>query len=307
MNKLKLAIHCNENRAFIPDIINGMSKGFTVRVGDNKKIQETFELMKWSDVSFFEWCDKTAIGISTLPKVCKNIIRLHGYEAFTGMLDAVQWDYIDRLIVVSPVMLPVVKGRTGKVKPTVIFNGLNMKNWKYEKKEKGFNIIRIGYINEKKNLPFIIQIMHDIVKVDNRYMLHLVGESQNTLISRYVKHLTRLLKLEDNIIEHGFLKQEKLNALMGNMNYLLSGSIQESFGYSIAEGMACGLKPVVHWFEDAELIWPEKCLFKSQSEAVEMITNDEFNSVEYRKFIKDNYSLERQLGEIRQLIKEVAK
>jgi len=203
-------------------------------------------------------------------------------------------------------MLPVVKGRTGKLKPTVIFNGLNMKNWKYEKKEKGFNIIRIGYINEKKNLPHIMQVMAKLVQVDNRYMLHLVGESQNGLISRYVFHMTNIMGLKDNIVDHGFLTQEKINNLMPDMNYLLSGSIQESFGYSIAEGMACGLKPVVHWFEDADLIWPEKFLYKTVDEAVEQITNDEYNSVEYRKFIKDNYTIERQLGEIRQLIQEVA-
>ena len=59
--------------------------------------------------------------------------------------------------------------------------------------------------------------------------------------------------------------------------------------------MTIGVKPIIHNFIFADEIWDKKYLFNRIDEAVDMIISDEYNSKQYRKFIEDNYSLNKQL------------
>jgi len=108
------------------------------------------------------------------------------------------------------------------------------------------------------------------------------------------------LNLQDNVHLYGWV--DDIPHWLENKNYLLSTSIHESFGYGIAEAMAAGIKPVIHNFPGAKEIFKSEYLFNNLDELVEMITSDNYESEEYRKFIKDKYSLESQLEQIDQLI-----
>jgi hypothetical protein len=78
--------------------------------------------------------------------------------------------------------------------------------------------------------------------------------------------------------------------------------VHESFGYSIADAMAMGIKPVVHNFPFATRIWPEQILFNTIDEAVGMITSNVYNSKAYRNFVETHYSLFDQVTQVRKIL-----
>ena len=87
-------------------------------------------------------------------------------------------------------------------------------------------------------------------------------------------------------------------------NYILSTSVLEGNPLGVMEGMARGLKPLIHNFVGAKLQFG-KYIWNTIDEAVNMIKSNEYSSNEYRKYIVDNYSKEQQLCKIRQLLTKV--
>jgi SAM-dependent methyltransferase len=90
------------------------------------------------------------------------------------------------------------------------------------------------------------------------------------------------------------------------VNYLLTTSIFESFGYGIAEAMAMGYRPLINYFPGADVLWPAECLFSSVDDLVRLISDDgAYKTLEYRRFVEERYALPQQLTKIEELINSV--
>ena len=66
--------------------------------------------------------------------------------------------------------------------------------------------------------------------------------------------------------------------------------------------MACGLKPLIHNFVGAKELYPEKYCFNSIREFGAMVLSADYRSAEYRNYILDNYSRDKQWQEIESLL-----
>lgn len=67
------------------------------------------------------------------------------------------------------------------------------------------------------------------------------------------------------------------------------------------EAMARGIKPIIHNYHGAKEQWPEELVYNFFFEIEEMI-NGEYDSIKYRSFIEDRYSLEKQTDNILKLL-----
>ena len=56
---------------------------------------------------------------------------------------------------------------------------------------------------------------------------------------------------------------EDLNAWLADKSHILSFSLEESFHYAIGNGMAAGLKPVIHAWNESREIWPNEYIFET--------------------------------------------
>jgi glycosyltransferase involved in cell wall biosynthesis len=92
--------------------------------------------------------------------------------------------------------------------------------------------------------------------------------------------------------------QEDINSWLEDKHYIVSSSIGESQGMGLMEGMACGLKPIIHNFPGADQIFPSEFLFNISEEFCRQICSESYEPQRYRKFIEENYSLRKQLSEI---------
>jgi len=306
--KLKLVFFVKQGLdSFLGDIIEGLCEEYETKKIITTEYRQIEEGMQWADICWFEWCDELiAYGSKLeLAKEKSIICRLHRYEALTDNPKNVEWENVDKLIIVTDhlkkFLVSLIPDIEKKVDIVTIVNGVNLNKYKLEERKPGFNIAYVGYIHSRKNPVLLLQIMNELVKKDKRYKLYIAGQFQEPLIQLYWNDQVNKMGLEKNIIFEGW--QEDINIWLKDKNYILSTSIHESFGYGIAEAMARGIKSIIHNFLFADEIWDKKFMFNAIDEAVNMIRSEEYNSGEYREFIQDNYSLEKQITSIKNIIK----
>lgn len=307
MSKQRLQIICAKGLDnFIDDIIINLSNDYQVKKFIITNQNDIFKAIDWADIVWFEWANEVAIIGSNYYSLSKKpaIIRLHSYEALVYFPTQINWKNIDNLIFVAPHILDIVKSYIPNIEDLVntniIYNGVNLSKYTYKKRNKGFNIAWVANINYKKNPALIIQIMDKLVKINPRYKLHIAGAFQDLRYKVYFDYIIKKMSLQDNIIFYGWV--DDINKWWEDKNYLLSTSIHESFGYNIAEAMAKGIKPIIHNFMGSEELFIKNTIYNNIDEAVNLITEDTYESEKYRKFIEDNYFLENQISKIKKLL-----
>lgn len=310
--KNRMVFFCKQGLdSFLDDIIEGLSSEYRTK----KIIVTNFEQidigMKWSDFCWFEWCDELVIYASSLPLAMKKkiICRIHGYEVYTDNVLKVNWDMVDQLIIVTPHIKRVFREKVNDSiivdKVTLIYCGVDEKKYPFHMKTRGYNIGYLGFINFKKNIPLTLKIFHELYKKDNRYTLNLAGTFQDERTMRYVEYFIKENGLEGKIIYEGWKDfQEKLN-WFEKIDYMLIASIDEGLCYAAAESMLSGIKPILHNCEGIKDHYDNKFIYNSVNEAIEMITSSNYNSYEYRSYIKEKYSLEKEIKRLKDTINSI--
>jgi glycosyltransferase involved in cell wall biosynthesis len=296
----KVAFFCGlkGDTKFLNDIYAFTERRFNTRFFEGEDVNQMYELMKWSDISWFEWCTNMAIEASRLPKVCRNIIRLHRFEAYGQWPSHVRWENIDTLIIVGNSFVeeallkqvPYIKNQTQLI---TIPNGVNLDRFEFIDKPRGKNIASVGYLNMRKNPMFLLQCMQKLHYIDPEYKLFFAGNFQDSMLEQYIRHAVQALKLADVVYFDDW--QEDVNGWLRDKHYIVSCSIGESQGMGLMEAMACGLKPVIHNFPGADQIFPCEFLFNIAEEFCEQICSASYEPQRYRRFVEDSYSLKSQL------------
>ena len=236
------------------------------------------------DVVFVDFCDKNALTLTfragELSKVPKIVIRLHGYEAFTPYLNWIKWDYVSDLIVVSPLYEKIVRRRIGsKVNVRLVFNGIDLDRFKLQTDEEmdDNTISYVSYLNRKKGMALLRTVMASMP--DRRF--YVGGPIQEEMVGMYFEELSL-----ENVKYCGLVKAEEF---LRGKRFILSTSISESFGMSIAEGMAMGLTPMVHAWPAADTLWPKDCVWATFDELKEIKPKD---PVWCREWVEKRYSMD---------------
>jgi len=298
----KVAIFCGaDGRNFLDDIVEYLQERFEVRFFEGRNQQQMYELMRWSDISWFEWCTDLAAAGSQLPKVCKNIVRLHRYEAYLHWPAQVNWANIDLLIMagnsfVKEALLKQVPDIESKTTIETIPNGVNLDRFRFVNRPRGKNIVFLANLRMVKNPAFILQCMQKLHYIDAAYQLFIAGRFQDYALLQYITHMINTLGLNEFVHLDGW--QKDINSYLADKHYVASTSIIESQGMGVLEGMACGLKPVVHNFPGAEEIFGEGYLFNISEDFCRQVLSEDYEPIKYRRFVEERYSHKRQLAGI---------
>jgi len=308
----KLAFFCGaDGPTFLTDILEFAGQHFQVRFFNGKTYGDMYKLMKWSDISWFEWCTDLAMNASKMPKVCTNIIRLHRYEAYLDYPNEVNWDNIDVLITVGnrcvneflAGKVPDIASRTRIVE---IPNGVDLAKFGFIERSRGPNIAFVGDLRLVKNPMFALQCMHRLHSIDSAYKLFFAGRIPpvDAFVEQYLGHTVDVLGLREVVFFDG--RQADINSWLADKHYIISTSVIESQGMGILEGMACGLKPVVHNFPGAERIFAPEFVFNTAEDFCRQILSAEYEPKRYREFVKARYSLAEQLRGVSRLLMDLA-
>ncbi len=298
----KLAFFCGgDGMGFLDEIVEFARQRFEVRLFDGRTEEDLCDLMKWSDISWFEWCTNLAAIGSRQPKVCKNIIRLHRYEAYEQWPRQVNWGNIDLLVTVGnsfvrEALLDRVPHLESTTSMVSIPNGVNLEKFPFTSRPKGKNIAFVANLRTIKNPPFVLQCMQKLHYIDREYRLFFGGTFQDAALEQYLRHMVAALDLRDVVFFDGW--QPDVRSWLVDKHYIVSTSIIESQGMGVLEAMACGLKPVIHNFPGARETFPSEFLFNIAEEFCAAICSSVYEPQKYRKFVEGRYALQNQLARI---------
>ncbi len=301
IQKKKLGILI-EVDSFIGDIARHLSETYEIMAVCPRNMQDIEKVVQWADVVWFEFCNELFLqalnqNIRSMGK--RVIVRWHRFEIVESSFpQRLRFDYIDDLILVSHDMLRVLKHRVPKLETKtrthVLWNGLNLDKFKPIATLDRKQIAWVAKPFLRKNQPMFLQIMHELVKVDPSYTLHVAGAQEEFVAMPYLQRTTERLALTNNVRFYGW--QQNMPAFLADKGVILSTSIHESFGYNIAEAMAVGALPVVHDYPGAEEFWPDEIRFSSIAEAVQLILNGKTH--QWIDYVAENFPLSRQLREL---------
>lgn len=141
---------------------------------------------------------------------------------------------------------------------------------------------------------------HKLYTSDNRYKLFIAGEFQEPRYALYFRQMINELGLQHNIIFDGWVKD--INQWLEDKHYIVSTSLLESQNLSVMEAMAKGIKPLVHNFVGARNIYDSKFIWNTIDDGMEMVVNEQYDSKQYRDFIKSRYTFDQQMSAIAALL-----
>lgn len=209
----------------------------------------------------------------------------------------------DGLIFVSKsVQEHVMNHHTSSEKQTVIYNGIDFPNIKFENKNltENLNLGLVGILDIAKRQDLAIIYFNELLRLYPNIKLHIWGDKE----SSYKKKILRLiknLKIEKYIIFHGFEKDS--NKIYSSMDILLMFSYAEGFGRVTIEAMSYGV-PVIG-FNNAgtsEIIQDKKdgYLFRTKEEFISCFTDlistqDHYNRIRQNAFISSRKNFNKEL------------
>jgi len=295
-------------QTFLTDIIGDLKKNNQVQVYDGNNDRDMLSTMQWADIAWFEWCDQNLIEATRLPKVCPIVCRLHSYEAFTEMPAQVDWSKVDMVVFVSEAVRELFLGQVKTPPPMkIIHNGVDLSRFTIPTDKKyGKRIASIGYINSKKNPGLLLYCFSKIHQYDPEYTFHIAGKHQDPGIHLYFEHYLERCPLP--ISFDGWV--EDIPVWMADKDYVMSTSLFESFHYSIAEGMASGLMPLIHDWYGADRIYPKEYLFTDPDRCLDLLKRFEASEIPAiaqanRQFIAKRYDVDDKVRQISGVLKGI--
>lgn len=259
------------------------------------------ELMRWSDISWFDGGGEMAVEASRWGDCCKTIVSLRRSDVRSRWAKEVQWENVDILVqigssAVEESLLEQVPDIHNKTRLVVIPHGVNLSRYVFRRRGRGKHLACMGFLTMETNPAFLLQCMQKLHYVDPEYRLFFSGAFESPVLEQYTRHMVQTLELADVVSFEPC--PHDLNAWLSDKHFIVAGGISESQVEALLMGMACGLKPVIHNFPGAEKLFPRGCLFNIAEHFCEQVLSGEYEPEEYRRFIEEHYAAQELLKKV---------
>lgn len=256
-----------------------------------------------ADVIFIDWADQSIARMSDPEDqfyteyqckypIEKNIIlRAHDIDIWCAGLDHIRPNFVKHLVFVSDHTFEQAKKQNDILqgaKVHIIPHGIDTEKYTLRKQQRGSK--KIGWVGryDHNKLPELALMV--LAELPRDYTLYLCGRRsqpawQEAYWTDYINKNQLSVVFQSDILD--------MNEWWEDKDYCLSSSQKEAFGYSIAEAMAKGVKPIIHRFYGANGVWPEEWIWDKITQARDMILSDDYKPEQYRKYIQDRYPIDR--------------
>ena len=88
---------------------------------------------------------------------------------------------------------------------------------------------------------------------------------------------------------------------MNGIDFIMSTSMKECMSLPLVEGMAKGIKPIIHNWWGADELYGKEYVWNSIDEILPSLEGN-YDSNKYRQFIANNYSLEKEVNKLNEIM-----
>ena len=311
--RLKIAILPHRNNiSFMGEILARIRASHDVRIVDCNDQEQISMALTSADVCWIEWATDFAVRVTRLPRRCKTILRMHSFEAFRSFPQQINWENVDDLIFVSPYIREVLKNQVPdidtRVRTHVVPNCVDLDKFYFKDRPHSKKIAFVGDLRPTKNIPFLMECFQEIHSAGPEFTLHVAGELFGDELHRneldyYIKHIEREHQINGSVFFYGHV--QNVSSWLDDKDFILSTSIREGHAVNIIEGMAKGLKPVIHNFPGAGYFYPKKWMFRTAQECRDIVLSSDFDRHAYVTYVKDRWSTEKVLPQIDALLESL--
>jgi glycosyltransferase involved in cell wall biosynthesis len=221
---------------------------------------------------FFEWASELLATASTLPKTCGIVARLHRYELYQWA-DRINWDAVDRLIVVSQAKVrefaAVFPQQTHKV--VMIPEAVSVNRFQPVEKRYGGNIGILCHMRPRKRVYELVLAFYELTRRRPNFHLHIGGgrAAGNGEYDEAVRQLVERLGLRDRVTFYGHVTTPE--EWYPRIDVFVSNGYSEGLQVSLLEAMASGCYSLSHHWDGADELMPAENLYYTNTELVEQL------------------------------------
>lgn len=287
---------------------------FNARISNTMFRRDLQQFLNENDVVFFEWASGLLAAASHLPKSCGIVTRLHRYELYRWA-DRVNWDNVDKIIVVSEAKRREFTDRfpeqTGKV--VVIPEAVSLDVFQPKPRQFNGDIGILSHLRPRKRIYDLILTFYELSQLRPDLHLHIGGGKASGFTEYHaaIHNLVHKLGLESQVTfyEHVDNPQEWYH----NIDILISNSYSEGLQVTLLEAMASGRYSLSHDWDGVEDLLPSEYRFLTNSELIQKILRycdmpDEVrqqHQARMRALVEAKCDVNKTRVEIRRLIENV--
>jgi len=267
------------------------------------------ERIEGADAVYFYPVDTNLIHAARTPKPLNTriIAEAVDIDIYSGHSGAVNWDYVDALVVMAPHMLALLRDKVKSLPDTlpihVVPGGVDLERWTLVDRLRNYHVAWVGRKWIAKNLFGALQIFNQLIRADPGHPWRLWCLGQRWHPEWWQRHCEAYLEANPALVERVEFVDwvDDVNAWLGTMSYLLQTSFKEAFSYICCESAAKGIKPIIQMTNGMLDIWPKEWIFQTHDEAIEMFYNS-YKPSEYRAYVAEHYPLTKRVAALDRII-----
>ena len=291
----------------LPDRFD-VSTFHTFRAGIEDQVRADLDRV---DLAWYEWAEGDALDIADYTAQKPLLCRVHPNMANTDREQKIRFEHVDHWLFAAPgterSFRSRHKDRLGDAATSMIPTGVEVETIEFDpRKQSNGHIALYAPLGPEDNPTLLLQIIDALVEQDDRFNVHITGAAQHPGLAAYVRHQAEALGVDDHIHFYGAITSGERDVWLDQCTYVLSTRMMDSDWTGVIEGMARGLKPIIHAFPGAEQLFAPNMLFHTVDEAVEQFVDEDPQPEQYRRFAQRRYALDRAVTEIVRLLDRLA-
>ena len=167
----------------------------------------------------------------------------------------------------------------------------------------GKKIAFLGNLSHKKGVELMVHSFNAIHKFDSEFQFFIGGNIQDPRYAIFLDYAIPRLGLQDVVHYHGHI--DDVISWFADKDFLLISSPLEGCPVGALEGLSCGLTPLFYDFVGAKDLYPPEFIWKDFEELIQMIQRGPGKPKKYQNFVKNNYSLDKQLKKITTIVENL--
>lgn len=236
------------------------------------------------------------------PKDTFIIAEAVDIDIYSNHPGSVNWSFVDALVFMSKHMQEYANEKFGKkfgaIPQYIIPGGVDLDKFTFRKDPvNNYNVAWIGRLWIAKNVFGALQIFNQLIKLRSwePWRLYIRGDKYHPP-HWWRRHVESYLDVNPDLKTRvEFTPPAKdMNEWLEDKAFLLQTSFKEAQSYVCLEAAVKGLKPIIQMTTGMLDLYPQNWIFMTHDEAIRMILG-EYNPTDYRKFIVENYSIEKRV------------
>ena len=287
-----------------------VERRFPARLADPTDRAALPEILRESDIAWFDNCPHALAVASRLPKRCRIICRLDREALDRCRTNRIEWRNVDVVLASgSRHVADLLRGRLeAAVQSAAVLRwrlAVDM-DWRLPMPGRaGKALACVGKLDLGGNTMGLLQCFAELHAADPECRLFIEGCFEEDRLEYYLRCLVRRLGIAEAVSFDGY--QTDLAEWLVDKQYVVSAAIDETSAQRVLQAMFLGLKRLVHVFPGADDLFLPEHLYATCEEFRRRILHQPHRPAEYRRFVARRYSLRGGLFQAGRLLAAVEK